>query len=297
MRRQKSAPRRQAYPGTQAVQRAVALLKAFDEARPELGLTALTQAVGLNKATTYRLLTALESEGLVIKSGTGETLRHTRGGLYRLGPELIALGVRALRSSDLRAAARPELVALANETGETVTLEVLAESDVLILDEVFGAHLVGATHWIGTRWHAYATSTGKALLAFLPAQERQRILPARLTALTARTLTSRTALEAELAQIREQGYALANQELEADYSAIGAPVFNHEARVIAAISVGGPQTRMTPECIKRFIPLVKKTAAQISRNLGYVDKLPSEDRVSHKRRRLQRTQAAQRIKK
>lgn len=255
---------RKAYPGTQAVQRAVALLKVFDEAHPALGLTALAQNARLNKATTYRLLTALESEGLIVKSANGET--------YRLGPEAIALGMRALRSSDLRAVARPALEKLANETGETATLEVLAESDVLILDEVFGAHLVGATHWIGTRWHAYATSTGKAMLAFLSPQEQRRVVPPRLTALTKQTLTTRAALENELTRIRAQGYAIANRELEADYIAIGAPVFNHEGRVIAAISVGGPHTRLTREGVARFIPLVKKTAAQISENLGYSNK-------------------------
>src|SRR5581483_11972845 len=169
-------------------------------------------------------------------------------------------------SSDLRAVAHPELAALANETGETATLEVLAENDVLILDEVFGAHLVGATHWVGTRWAAYATSTGKAMLAFLSPAERQRILPARLTAITAQTLRSHRALERELGQIRKRGYAIANQELEAD-----------------SISVGGPQTRLTPERIARFIPLVKKTAAQISRNLGFVksDALDSKNRRTH----------------
>lgn len=287
---------REAYPGTQAVQRAVALLKAFDETHPELGLTALARAVGLNKATTYRLLTALESEGLVVKSATGEPLRHAQGGVYRLGPEAIALGMRALRSSDLRAVARPQLERLANETGETATLEVLAESDVLILDEVFGAHLVGATHWIGTRWHAYATSTGKAMLAFLPPAERQHIVPARLTALTKQTLTTRAALDAELARIREQGYAIANRELEADYIAIGAPIFNHEGRVIAAVSVGGPHTRLTRECVARFIPLVKQTAAQISRNLGYVESA-SRQATNLRGRNLHHTRAAPRKKK
>lgn len=77
----------EAYPGTQAVQRALMVLKAFTDAQPEMGLSALARVVGLNKATTYRLVTALESEGLIAKSPTGD---H-----YRLGPELIALGVRS----------------------------------------------------------------------------------------------------------------------------------------------------------------------------------------------------------
>src|SRR5262245_60854551 len=120
----------EAVPGTQTVMRAVALLKAFTDAQPQMGLTELSRAVGLNKTTTYRLLAALEHEGLVAQDA--------RGGAYHLGPEAIALGARALRATDLRAAARPELEALARETGETADLEILDGAEVLVADEVHG---------------------------------------------------------------------------------------------------------------------------------------------------------------
>lgn len=250
----------EAYPGTQAVQRAVLVLKAFTDAQPELGLSALARVVGLNKATTYRLLTALESEGLVAKNSAGD---H-----YRLGPELIALGVRAMRSSDVRAVSRPELETLARETGETATLEVLAGSDVLILDEVMGSHLVSATHWIGTRWHAYATSTGKAMLAFLPKTQLRDALPARLV-LSGQGTRTRADFYNELEKIRTHGFATNVEELESGFAAVGAPIFNHDAQVIAAISVGGPRARFTDKVIKQLAPRVKQAAARISQQLGY----------------------------
>ena len=84
--------RTEPYSGTQAVQRAVSLLKLFNDAKPEWGLTEMARAAGLNKTTVYRLLTALASEGLVARNPAGEG--------YRLGPEAIAIGARALRSND-----------------------------------------------------------------------------------------------------------------------------------------------------------------------------------------------------
>lgn len=250
----------EAYPGTQAVQRALAVLKAFTDAQPELGLTALARVVGLNKGTTYRLLTVLESEGLVAKGREGDR--------YRLGPELIALGVRAMRSGDLRAISRPELEQLAQVTGETATLEVLAGADVLILDEVFGSHLISATHWVGTRWHAYATSTGKAMLAQMSPARMRALIPARLL-IAGKGVRTRADFYKELATIRTQGFATNVEELEAGFAAVGAPVFNHEGQAVAAISIGGPRTRFTDKVISQLAPRVKAGAARISEQLGY----------------------------
>lgn len=250
----------EAYPGTQAVQRAVAVLKAFTDAQPEVGLSALARVVGLNKATTYRLLTALERGGLIAKNPTGDQ--------YRLGPELIALGVRAMRSSDVRAVSRPELEMLARETGETATLEVLAGSDVLILDEVTGSHLVSATHWVGTRWHAYATSTGKTMLAHLSRAQLRHALPARM-AISGKGVRTRADLYKELEKIRVQGFATNVEELETGFAAVGAPIFNHDAQVVAAISIGGPRARFSDKVIKQLAPRVKASAARISQQLGY----------------------------
>jgi DNA-binding IclR family transcriptional regulator len=249
------------YPGTQAVLRAIALLKAFSDEQPQLGLAELARMVGLNKTTTYRLLTALESQGLVARTPAGET--------YRLGPEVIALGGRALRASDLRSVSRAELMELARATGETATLEILVGQEVLVLDEVSGAHLVGATQYIGARWPAQATSTGKVLLAFLPEAEREKLLPQLLIQVTEQTITLAEALRQQLAVIRKQGYATAIEELEVGFSAIAAPIRNHDGQVVASLSINGPTTRLTPERLAEVVPLVVEAAGRVSTQLGF----------------------------
>lgn len=249
------------YPGTQAVLRALALLKTFTDDRPELSLPELADRVGLNKTTAYRLLTALESEGLVARGGINDT--------YRLGPETIALGGRAMRANSLRAVSRVELEDLARQTGETAVIEVLSEGRMLTLAEVSGHHLVGATPFVGSHWPLHATSTGKVILAYLLPAEREALLVYPLEAFTPRTLTQAQALQTELACVREQGFAVGDQELEIGYVSVAAPVHNYEGRVVAAVSVGGPSARLPQERIGEMVALLKPAAGRISERLGY----------------------------
>lgn len=249
------------YPGTQAVLRAIRLLKAFSDSKPVLGLADLSAAAHLKKPTAFRLLTALEAEGMVA--------RDTGSDAYRLGPDLLALGGMALRSNDLRSASHAELERLAKETGETATLEILVEAGVLILDEVVSEHLIATTHWIGTNWPVHATSTGKVLLAYLPPEARRNFLQFPLREFTPHTLVQSERLEDELNRIRLRGYAIVAEELEAGFVAIGAPVCNFDGQVQAAISAGGPVTRLTSERIDQIIPLVLQSAERISARLGY----------------------------
>jgi IclR family transcriptional regulator, acetate operon repressor len=249
------------YPGTQAVLRAVALLKVFDDAHPEWALNELAQKTGLNKTTAFRLLSALESEGLVARGPGGET--------YTLGPEIAVLGGRALRRNNLRTVTRPELEALAAATGETASLEILADDEILIIDEVLGEHLLSGTQSLGTRWPIHATSTGLALLAFMRETRRERLLQRPLLPVTSHTITDLTALRAHLEQIRAQGYAAADEMLELGLVAIGAPLYNHDGQVVAAISVFGPKLRLTSERIPVIGRLLQETAVRISAQLGY----------------------------
>jgi DNA-binding IclR family transcriptional regulator len=248
------------YPGTQAVLRAVSILKAFTDETPEWGLTELAAEVGLNKTTAFRLLTALESEGMIARNG--------RDG-YMLGPEIAVLGGRVLRHNDLRNVVKPALIALVAETGETASLDILVGDEILIMDEVMGEHLMGSLSSLGTRHPAYATSTGKAILAYLPANQVAAILARPLTPITPQTITSSDLLNQQLAQIRERGYAIADQELEAGLIVVGAPLFNHDGQVVGAICLGAPNIRFTPERIPDIGALVQKTAADISAQLGY----------------------------
>lgn len=247
------------YPGTQSVVRAISVLKAFTDEQPEWSLTPLAQALGLNKATTYRLLTALESEALVI--------RNPQSDRYRLGPAVVTLGGRALRANNLRTASHGELQALASETNETASLELLHGAEVLVLDEIIGNHVMTGAQSIGSRWPAHATSTGKALLAAFSREQLRRLLPTPLRAYTPQTLSSLDALCDDLELTRRRGYAVSCEELEMGLLAIGAPVVNVDGESVAAISIAGPTHRLAPR-ESELGALVRDYARRISRRLG-----------------------------
>jgi DNA-binding IclR family transcriptional regulator len=261
------------YAGTQAVLRAMAILKAFTDGRGEWSATELARSLGLNKTTVFRILSALEREGMVVRTQAGNE--------YRLGPDAIALGAQALRSNDLRTVARAELEELARRSGETVTLEVLVGDEVLLVEEITSRYLVGSASEVGTRWPAHATSTGKVLLAAVRhgasagRRDPDSALSGRLTSLTPRTISSPRALAAELDRVWKRGYATAIEEIEAGFVAVAAPVRDHEGRVVAAISAGGPRTRLSKERIPGVVALVRAAADAVSRRLGYRPTLPA----------------------
>ena len=242
--------------GTRAVVRAISVLKALGRSASAFGVTELGTATGLSKATVFRLLGALENEGMVARDG--------HNGAYRLGPEMISLGASALSTTHLREIAHYELVRLTEESGETSTLEVLSGTDVLVIDEVQGRFLFSATPEIGRRWPIHATSTGKVLLAFA---ESQRSLP-RLARHAPRTITTRAELERELARVRQHGYAFAVDELETGLVAMAAPIRNHLGYVAAAISINGPSSRLTPKRRRELQAKLCAAASRVSRRLG-----------------------------
>lgn len=222
--------------GAQAALRAVRLLKMFSNERPEMSLAELSKAAELNKTTTHRLLRALQSEALIQRNAATSS--------YSLGPGLMALGVQALSSSDLRRRVRPLLRKLATETGETATLEVPVENSMLILDEVAGRHVVGAAGNIGTRWPIHATSTGKVWLAYDDSGIDR--LDAVLKPLTSKTQIRKESFAPQLAEIRRRGYAVTVDELEDGFTAVATVIRGALGDVQGALSIGGPTQRLSP---------------------------------------------------
>ena len=222
--------------GAQAALRALRLLKLFTPEKPELPLAEISRLAGLNKTTTHRLLQALHSESMLD--------RNPSNGAYRLGPALMAMGVQALSSNDLRRRARPLLKKLAEETGETATLEVPIDDMMLILDEVTGGHFVGAAGNVGTRWPIHATSTGKALIAF--DEQGVNRLGECLMSLTPRTITERNQLLEQLWEIRRRGFAETVDELEEGFSGVATVVRDGTGQVLGALSICGPTQRLSP---------------------------------------------------
>ncbi|HUN22361.1 MAG TPA: IclR family transcriptional regulator [Anaerolineales bacterium] len=249
------------YGGTQAVSRAIRLLSIFTDSRPELAISELVKASGLNRTTVYRLLAELQQAGLVAYNPNTEQ--------YRLGPELIVLGARAVRANPLRSVSRPMLQWLAEQSGEMASLEQLENASTLIVDEIKGHHQKKLNTSIGNIWPAYATSTGKVLLAELSESQLCQLLPEQLPPLTHFTISTRSALLAELAKVAKQGFALARNELEDGLTEIAAPVRNHQGLAVAAISLGGPSARLTTEQLTTLQTMLLHAAGNISRQLGF----------------------------
>jgi len=221
--------------GAQAALRAIRLLKLFTIERPEMSLAELSKAAGLNKTTTHRLLRALQSESLVE--------RNPATSQYSLGAGLMALGVQALASSDLRRRVRPMLRSLAHESGETATLEVPVEGSMLILDEVTGRHVVGAAGNVGTIWPLHATSSGKAYMAF--EEDGIEQLGSDLRPLTEKTLVNKEAIQPQLFDIRRRGYAVTVDELEEGFTAVATVIRGALGDVQGTLSICGPSNRFS----------------------------------------------------
>ena len=239
--------------GAQAALRAIRLLKLFTAEAPELQLAEISSLSSLNKTTTHRLLQALLSEDLLD--------RNPASGAYRLGPGMMALGVQALSSNDLRLRARPLLKRLAEETGETATLEVPIDDTMLILDEVTSKHFLGASGNVGTRWPIHATSTGKALIAF--DQSGPDRLGPKLTYLTSNTITQFDKLEKELGDIRRRGFAEVVDELEDGLSGVAAVVRGGMGEVLGALSICGPSQRMSESRRSQLGVIICTAASQL----------------------------------
>lgn len=254
---------RKPYPGTQSAIRAVALLKAFTYAQPEWRLAELTQVTGLNKTTASRLLTALESEGMV---------ERTKDGRYRLGAEVIAMGSRALRASKLWSASHGELKKLAEATKETATLEILHGQEILVIDEAFCRQAVNSSSSIGARWPIHASAAGKLFLAYMTTAERERLLNFPLTRYTSKTIVSAVAMRVEINKIRRQGFAQTLFELDKEFAAVSAPIHDRHAKVVGTLGLGGAASHITDNKVPEFAAMLMATASRISKRLGYLAK-------------------------
>ena len=246
----------------QSVQRAITILKSFSLERPERGVSELSRELGLHKSTVSRLMKTLAYGGLLARSP--ETER------YRLGVDLIGLAAQVVSFMDVREVALPFLRALAETCQETVNLSVLDGGQVVNLEQfVPQERRIKNIGRIGRRMAPHCTAAGKALLAYLPTHEREQILRAGLKRFTSHTITDPDELRQELAQVCEQSYATAREELEVGLNVVAAPIRDHTGRVVASVSVAGPAFRLSSDRFPEMAALLKDTAAAIAKRLGY----------------------------
>jgi DNA-binding IclR family transcriptional regulator len=248
--------------GHRAANRVVDILELV-AARPDgLQLHAVSAELEAPKSSLLPLLRALAARGY---------LEQGRAGEYRLGPRVHALGHSAAPRRELHDVARPALVELMRRTGETVFLGTLAADrmSVVYVDKVESEHVIRYSAGVGDRRPLHATATGKALLAFLPAEERDELLKSlALPRHTERTMTSLAALRAALDEIRRTGVCVSIDEIVRGASGVSAPIFDRHGRVVAACAIGGPTDRVRPQ-LRPLATEVKATARAISALCGH----------------------------
>ena len=244
-----------------AVERALQIMECFDDQYPERGISEIAQAVGLHKATAYRIVTTLVNYGYL------EWVAENQK--YRLGLELTNLGFKVIRRMDLRREALPYMKEIVKEWDETCDLSIFDQGKVFYIEILRGNHALTISAAVGQRLPAHCTASGKLFLAFLPEAELNDILSQPMDTYTDNTVTSRDELFSQLESIRNQGYSVDYEEYELGVCALAAPIFNRRGTVIAAIGSPSPTSRMTPERITEIAAAFKNAAQAISRRMGY----------------------------
>ena len=223
-------------------------------------LSELAACTGINRSTVSRLLQPLIDARLV--DHDPET------GRYCLGPQTARLGQIYLTNFDVHDVAGPVLRSLVDVSHETAHLGIRDGSYIVYVDKVESPLSVRTVSTIGSRQPLYSTAMGKILLAHCDPSVLACVIESGIPARAINTITEPERLREELERARAQGYAIDDEENEAEIRCVGAAVFNHRAEAIAAISVSGPGTRMTIERITELSALVREAASDISRRLG-----------------------------
>jgi IclR family KDG regulon transcriptional repressor len=239
-----------------AVQRAVQVLSSFDSEHPERRVSEIAQAIGLHKATTYRIVITLFNCGFLERTADGER--------YRLGFRVAKLGLGVLGRLDFRREARPYMRQLVNRFQEICALGVFDRGQVLYVEILRSKHSLTIAARVGGHLPIHCTAGGKVLLAFLPLELVEPILDAPLATYTEKTITSPARLREELAVVRQRGYALDDEEFEVGIRAIAVPLRDIDGNVIAEMSMPGPAERLALERIPAMAEAMVEAANAVS---------------------------------
>ncbi len=238
-----------------SVERAVAIIQILSDAGSGLGVSEIGRRLDLSKSTVHRLLSVLVRQGLV--QVNAET--HA----YGLGYRLLQYAAVWLDRIDLRTRALPHLRRLREKCQETVSLNLLVHRQRVAIERLDSSHEMRFVVDLGKPLPLTIGATGKAILAFLPAEEIRRQLKGLRPAQAAR-------LRQDLPEIWRRGFAISHGERISGSGSVSAPIRDHTGRVVASVSILAPSARWTPEASSVYQALVVETAAAISKDLGYL---------------------------
>jgi DNA-binding IclR family transcriptional regulator len=269
-KRSKSAP-------VGVIGKVLRVLELLDQSPAGLQLKEVAAKTGINKSTAHRFLSHLESEAYLFRDFQGT---------YMLGPKLVRLGSGVNFQATLCNISRPTLEKLWKITDETVNLAVLDGSSILYLDVLESLHTFRLVSQVGMRRALHCTSLGKAILANMDDERRKEEIFASIqfTPDTGRTLTNVARLKKDLIQTRQQGYSLDDEEAVVGARCIGAAIFGADGKVVGAISVSGPVSRVSKERLPVFCAEISKAAREISWRLGY--RIPKGERRNSDAKKL-----------
>lgn len=240
------------------VMKTMRVFEAFSASGPHLSLTEVMHLCNLPKASTYRILETLRDCGY---------LSRNRHGLYRLTFRLLDVAGVAQRHNRLRQVALPFLERLRRTTGETVNLGMIEGDEVIYADVLESSHSLRMVPRVGATAPMHATALGKSIAARLPRSEPPRTGRRRFTE---RTITAEQAFEEELQRVRERGYAIDEQEEAGDCTCVGAAIVDGGGRILGAVSVSAPTSRLAPSRIARVGREVRDCARTISEQFGFI---------------------------
>ena len=245
----------------QSLTRALTLLERLSAAPDGVNLTDLSQQLGMPAATVHRLLSTFEELDFVEQDA--------ELGLWFVGLKTFTVGNAFLNRRDFVASARPHMQRLVEQCGETVNLGVIDQGEVVFISQVESREVMRMIVRLGSRSPIHASGVGKALLASMQEQQVTRILQLRgLARFTDHTIDSPAPLHAELEQVRQQGYALDDEEHAVGLRCVAAPIFDENGQALAAISLSGPKARIVDSRLSELGNAIRQTAVEITQVLG-----------------------------
>ncbi|WP_408011562.1 IclR family transcriptional regulator [Pseudalkalibacillus sp. A8] len=247
-------------PIIQSVERALKILNLFDEQTTELKITEISSQLNLNKSTVHSLLKTLQANHYIEQD--------LETGKYKLGLKLFERGNLVINSLDIRTIAKKYLQDLSAETGHTLHLVVLSGQEGVYIDKVAGTSATIVYSRIGRRIPLHSTGVGKTLIAFKKEFEINELLKDyHYIKRTPNTITNEQDFRKELLKVKEQGYAIDNEENEPGVVCVAVPVWDHNREVIAAISLSMPEPRAKFE-MENVVSRLKQVGEEVSRKMG-----------------------------
>ena len=251
------------------MRRVTDVLDAFLEEPIDLGVTEVAQITGMSKSATHRVLTALTESGYIAHDV--DTHR------YRVGIKLRRLGTSSAQHAELRTRGYSYLRGISQKSGETALLCGIRGDSRVYLDQIEAQHPVRTSMPLGQERPLFIGASGKAMLAFIPPRVRQPlVLRANGTKLADGSVIRTGELEAELAQIRIQRFAMVSDELVPGLAAVASPVFSAGGHVVGSLGVAGLSNRTTPSQLSEYAAIARSAAEELSRELGWDGRVPSE---------------------